>query len=289
MFSTNYSLNKTQTENVLEVSSDTGAYCKINLSLGGSIQELVLDNKTIIKQSEKEYHQGFHSAILFPFPNRIFGGRYSFEGKEYQLPINFKSENNAIHGLVFDKEFKLVGKKLLKDKAVISLRYIEKKPIEGFPYYYTLDVIYMLSSDKLLMELAIKNDDLKTFPFGFGWHPYFAAPDLVNTKLKMDAEYKYEDGKLESCELPTEFEVKEQEFDDCFKLNDRDVLLKTSEYNLKISTSTKDMFVQLYIPESRDAIAIEPMTVAPDSFNNKFGLMELKSKKEFRITYKLEV
>src|SRR6185436_18543598 len=38
------------------------------------------------------------SAFLFPFPNRLKDGKYSFEGKDYQFPINNASTGNAIHG-----------------------------------------------------------------------------------------------------------------------------------------------------------------------------------------------
>lgn len=41
--------------------------------------------------------------------------------------------------------------------------------------------------------------------------------------------------------------------------------------------STKENFLQLYIPPDRTSIAIEPMTCTPDVFNYKKGLLELAS------------
>src|SRR5438067_7438461 len=38
--------------------------------------------------------------ILFPFPNRVRGGRYTFEGRSYELDINEPARGNHIHGLV---------------------------------------------------------------------------------------------------------------------------------------------------------------------------------------------
>ena len=35
--------------------------------------------------------------ILFPFPNRIRGGTFSFAGREYNLPLNDSTKKNAIH------------------------------------------------------------------------------------------------------------------------------------------------------------------------------------------------
>src|SRR5712692_9930408 len=36
--------------------------------------------------------------ILFPFPNRIRDGRFTWDGKEFQLPLNDGPQRNAIHG-----------------------------------------------------------------------------------------------------------------------------------------------------------------------------------------------
>src|SRR6516164_3201905 len=36
--------------------------------------------------------------ILFPFPNRMRAGRFSFAGRTYQLPCNDSTKANAIHG-----------------------------------------------------------------------------------------------------------------------------------------------------------------------------------------------
>ena len=36
--------------------------------------------------------------VLFPFPNRIRGGQFTWDGKKYQLPLNDSTQQNAIHG-----------------------------------------------------------------------------------------------------------------------------------------------------------------------------------------------
>ena len=47
--------------------------------------------------------------ILFPFPNRIRDGRFSWDGKEYRLPINDPSGKNAIHGFACRRPWRVVG------------------------------------------------------------------------------------------------------------------------------------------------------------------------------------
>jgi galactose mutarotase-like enzyme len=38
--------------------------------------------------------------VLIPWPNRLEGGSYEFDGKHHQLPLNEPERRNAIHGLV---------------------------------------------------------------------------------------------------------------------------------------------------------------------------------------------
>ena len=72
--------------------------------------------------------------FLFPFANRIKDGLYSFNEIEYQLEINQKEENNALHGLVYNKPFKVINKEVSDNEASIKLEYEELNESKGFPY-----------------------------------------------------------------------------------------------------------------------------------------------------------
>ena len=78
-----FQINHIQNQIIL-TDSITESYAKINLNLGGSLQELTLSNKKIIKNLKTlSYNNSFSSAILFPFTNRIENGKYSFNNNEY--------------------------------------------------------------------------------------------------------------------------------------------------------------------------------------------------------------
>src|SRR5688500_4758386 len=49
------------------------------------------------------------NPILFPFPNRVKRGSYTFEGKTYQLDINETARGNHIHGLVANRKWMSEG------------------------------------------------------------------------------------------------------------------------------------------------------------------------------------
>src|SRR5579884_954547 len=46
--------------------------------------------------------------VLFPFPNRIRAGRYTWAGKTYQLPTNDPAGKNAIHGFALHSAWRVV-------------------------------------------------------------------------------------------------------------------------------------------------------------------------------------
>ncbi len=46
--------------------------------------------------------------ILFPFPNRIRDGRFTWDGKQYHLPLGDPSGKNAIHGFAFRRAWRVV-------------------------------------------------------------------------------------------------------------------------------------------------------------------------------------
>src|SRR5262245_30565633 len=48
--------------------------------------------------------------ILFPFPNRIRAGRFSWKGRDYQLPLNDPTARNAIHGFVCQRPWRVVAR-----------------------------------------------------------------------------------------------------------------------------------------------------------------------------------
>src|SRR5260370_8872909 len=46
--------------------------------------------------------------ILFPFPNRIRGGRFTWDGKDYHLPCNEGNGKNAIHGFACQRTWRVL-------------------------------------------------------------------------------------------------------------------------------------------------------------------------------------
>lgn len=118
------------------------------------------------------------TPILFPFPNRVRGGSYTFHGKTYKLPI--KLAPNAIHGFALDAPWDVAEQKEGPAEASLTGRYQIAKASpamrENWPTDAILQVRYALSGRRLTMTITVSNPTAEELPYGFGIHPYFRLP-----------------------------------------------------------------------------------------------------------------
>lgn len=125
----------------------------------------------------------FSGSHLFPFPNRVDGGRYSFNGNDLQLECNEVSNNNALHGLIYNQPFTLEKTEMDNAFAKAVFSYSPTHRHSGFPFLYTITITYTLFKNKLLVETTVQNNDEHKFPFGLGSHPYIKTGTAVDDLL----------------------------------------------------------------------------------------------------------
>ncbi|WP_179021767.1 aldose 1-epimerase [Winogradskyella forsetii] len=292
-----YTIDYDKNKNILEVkNTSNGVYGKIYLNDGGSLQELILNNQRLIADlNPLAYKLTYASAILFPFANRIEDGQYRFNEEVFQLEINNKEENNALHGLVFNKPFRVQKKIIKKDSAKVILQYKSNGTEVGFPFPYTIQLTYVFKQDNLDLSIEVENNGNKTFPFTIGWHPYFLSENLEDSSLDFESTKQLNIGnrniasglfnvdKIETLKFGT------KNFDDCWMLNKPLITLKTPKYHLDIITSEPSSFLQVYTPPKPNVVAIEPTTGVSNSFNNKIGLKTLEPNDVFSINWSLKI
>lgn len=111
---------------------------------------------------------GAHGQLLAPWPNRVDGGTYSFEGDARQLDLTEPSAGNAIHGLVRWDAWTLNS---LADNAVSLTHRLLPRP--GYPHVLDLRLSYGLDAETgLSVRLAVTNAGQRPAPWGTGQHPY---------------------------------------------------------------------------------------------------------------------
>jgi aldose 1-epimerase len=118
--------------------------------------------------------------ILFPFPNRIRDGTFTFHDRTYRLPKNDSAHANAIHGFSPRNPWRVTGYGTDSAGAWVHGDFQLSKDVPEadnlWPGDGLLSVIYRLGADRLRMELRVRNTGDGPFPFGVGLHPYFRVP-----------------------------------------------------------------------------------------------------------------
>ena len=151
----------------------------------------------------KERPTAYGNPILFPFPNRIRGGTFTFEGETYQFDKQPESPT-SIHGLLLNQPYQVERRSAGRDGAILvcSLDTRDFPDIRRqYPFPFKIEITYTLgpvsptngapdSSTEtptlcLKMDVSITNTSERNMPMGFGIHPYFHAlltPDSEATQ-----------------------------------------------------------------------------------------------------------
>ena len=281
-------------------SADQSAYFEIIPSVGGMLSQLNWSGDDLMKipfakkfpLATNPYHP---SALLSPWVNRVRNGNYSFEGRNYQLPINEENLGNAIHGLLARKPFSY---QIEGSKAIVRYAYQAEEKAYPFPFETTLT--YEFDANNVFhLQFEAKNTGDGNMPFACGWHPYFRLPagELADWTIRFDSISKFHsDSQMiplreESYDASHGVNLGEETLDNVFRLKPMDKHLTVFENGttkLTLEQSSNDFpFLVVFAPENENCLAIEPMTANTDAFNTGDGLRILAPGEKFQSTVKI--
>jgi len=114
-------------------------------------------------------NRGFHGSFLMaPWTNRLDAGRIAIAGIEHRMPINRPEENTAIHGFLREMAWDVVD--AAPDRLELS-RDFDRPPFTG-----DARMVARIAPDHLALQVTLTNRGAVPTPMGFGWHPYFSRP-----------------------------------------------------------------------------------------------------------------
>jgi aldose 1-epimerase len=218
-----------------------GAQRVVVVEVGGGIREWdgVLDGYPVDQMCKSARGQ-----VLAPWPNRLDGGRYEFDGETYQVPLNEPPQ--AMHGLVRWANWRPVG----HAEDLVEVEHI-LHPQPGYPFSLRLTVEYRLGADGLTVRTSAENVGDRALPFGVGHHPYIArhADDVFGPGEKHDEAHPFA-GEIEIGDVTV-----------------------WADENWK--------WVQLYTGDERADVArrcigVEPMTCRRDAFRTGDDVIRLE-------------
>lgn len=133
-------------------------------SRGGELWSVqTKDGHEYLWQGDAAYWQD-RALNLFPYIARLTDGKYTLDGKTYEMPI---------HGFLNASE--LEAEKQTADCLVLKLSDSEETR-KMYPFAFVYRLIYELADNTLHVTFAVENRDSSMMYFGVGGHPGFMAP-----------------------------------------------------------------------------------------------------------------
>ncbi len=121
----------------------------------------------------------YGNPILFPFPNRIREGKFTFDGKAYTFDQKLGAPN-SIHGLLLSQPYHVecTSADAENDASIVCRLDSREFPeiMRQYPLPFEIQITYILKEAILTMGVNVKNTGDRNMPMGFGIHPYFRVP-----------------------------------------------------------------------------------------------------------------
>lgn len=273
-----------------EITLAAGPYTATVLTVGAALGSLTYRGADLVLRSPvDEFSDAFLGKTLLPWPNRIAGGRYPWNGTVHQLPVNDVEHGAALHGLVTWTEWQIAD---VQPDAVTLTTFVAPRP--GYEWPLESTVVYSLDpSDGLTIRIETVNVGTETAPYGVSVHPYIRLGDrdVDALELTLPAARVYTtdarmtpvaDGPVADAGLDFRAPraVGATVLDHAFTgLPQGPWTIAVAEPASGIGVAiTGDVgYAQVYTSDAmgRTALAVEPMSCAPDAFNSGDGLIAL--------------
>ncbi len=254
-----------------------GGYAAVVTQVGATLRSVTVDGRELLWSfGSDESPSASQGKQLIPWPNRIRDGYYTFNGIEYQLPINEVPRHNALHGLNDGFAWQLVSH---TDRQVVQRHVFH--PETGWPGTLTSTLTHSVDDHGLRVRVHVTNDGDVALPYGYGVHPYFAFEDIdeVTLDLPFSQELRVDEDRLLPMEVTpvtgtndfrTPRPLGSTVLDTAFTSpasEDWRVRLAGPAHAIEVWADRTLPWVQVFTGPERDAVAVEPMTCGPDAFN----------------------
>jgi aldose 1-epimerase len=276
-----------------------GDYTAVVTELGAGLRELRHAGRPLLAGYQAtELPPAGAGQLLIPWPNRVDGGRYTFEGTQLQLDLSEPAAGNAIHGLT--RWLTWAVAEHAADRVL--LRYVLLgRP--GYPFCLVLEAEYRLDAAAgLKLRVTARNESSTRAPYGTGSHPYLTAgtEHIDECELSLPAAHWLplgdrgipSAGPRKVDGTPYDFRsphaIGDVQLDHALTSLDRDddgrawVSLAGPDGGTRLWAGPGYRWLQVFSgdalpePRRRRALAVEPMTCPPNAFVTGSDLLVLE-------------
>jgi aldose 1-epimerase len=278
--------------------------------VGAALRYLAIDGVELVEPGVFDSLSPFcEGVVMAPWPNRTDGGKWTYEGRTLELPINLHAQQNANHGLLLDHHYDV----LAQTESSVTLGALIHARL-GYPFDVQTSVTYELVDGGVKVTHHAENLSAAVAPYAVGGHPYFkiAGVDTEDLFLRSDAAtvLVVDDRQIPTGTMPTahsRFDMRsgvrigDNFYDHDFTDLARDshglahtYLTATDGRGFDVWQDENFKHTVIFTPDfyfanvgdaKRYACAIEPQTSGPNSFNSGEDLLWLKQGHRFSATW----
>ena len=229
-----------------------------------------------------------HSPVPFPICGRLVNGKYTYDGKEYEL---------GMHGFGPTSEYEVEKQ---TDTSVTFLLKDSEETMQVYPFCFEFRVCYTLVENSLEVSYNVTNKDSKKMYFSIGSHEAYSCPEGIEEysvlfSEKEDLEYSILEnaflsdkiGAFGICgELPLKYDYFDIDTLIFRKIKTKDFVLKnrTTGRQIRIFSDDADNLL-VWTKKEANYICLELWCGLPDHINTdgditkKVGILSLEPQK----------
>jgi aldose 1-epimerase len=241
--------------------------------------------------------------LLYPWANRLGSLQYRAAGRPVSLDpslprLHFDDHKLPMHGVPWSQlRWDVVSSN--EDTLTARLDWLSQELLAIFPFPHHVEMAVRLRPVNLEIQITVFADSDSPVPISFGFHPYFGIPEIPRAewtlnapamrKLALDVQ-GIPTGE-ETPSTPIAARLGNTGYDDGFALSDEQATFSIAGngYSISIEFKSGFRFAQIFAPNDKEFIAIEPMTAPTNALCSSQSLRVITPGDRFRASFQIGV
>jgi aldose 1-epimerase len=173
-------------------------------SVGGAFTHFIDHSRgepvDLLRRASPGFTDALDSAgfALVPFCNRVRDGRFSFDGRQIQLPSNSPGQKHPMHGQGWRSAWTVAD--LGEASATLAFRH----EAGDWPWTYEARLAVALKGRGLDVTLACRNLSPSVMPCGLGLHPYHPCDGQTLLQTGVTSVWTVDDEVMPVASVPAQ-------------------------------------------------------------------------------------
>ena len=228
--------------------------------------------------------------ILFPFGGRLVGNSFRWRGTQYTVTDALVLNGNVLHGFVINRPWRVIEQADNRVVGEFHAAVDDPALLSQYPSDFRIRMRYEIGASSLASEITVDNPGDRPLPWGFTTHGYYrlslggGKPEESIVKIPAGATWVLDSDVLPTGQIAPVAPENDFRGDEPLGGRSLDAIFTKLEPEAdgSVVASIDDPYAGrtlrivsrgpfrefvVFTPEHREAVAIEPYTCAPTTFD----------------------